>query len=777
MASVACWVLLSTSYSVSNAQVDQTTGNLINNNSWSGVGAYAPDPGGCCTNPAGSQPLYDTTTNTIKFSFGQATVQQSIAVNQALANAGTGISVNGYSWGYDLRNMNGRGGQGGVDSLTVNTWLRDTSGQNVLGTTNTFNTQFDWTSFSGTQVLTTPIVPSNLSTVGISFTGRDAGFWAGLYGPEVRNVSLRLNYGVDPCAANPAYSPNCAGFSSVVETANQVPNPGGYTYGGGWVLDNSFAINKGLEMAGSTLKVHGFKWGYVANANGPYCAGWFLWCFDERFPSATTSVNITNKAGASIYSIDRTYTNSYNTTSYQYVLPSSQSLSTLGNFNFTASTNDQAYVGSMWAKTMYTPDQCMLNPLSSTTCPGYADAYKTQQCTANPLYASDCPGYAEAYKTQQCSLNPLYATDCPGYAAAYKSQQCSSNPLYATDCPGYGKAMLDKLAATTNLTASNPTTTTLTTGPETTLAGPTTTTEPLITNTGATTTTATTSPTTSSTSSVASVDPVSTQTTGSPVSSSSVTSASTTSTPSATNPQPRIGEVTTSGSQPKAVSSVSTSQILSIVSNEQSRISKLETSAAQAATAQAQAAGEQAVAESQAVAGLSIAQSGTALTLGIGPRFSTINSVALLSSGVGLRGPETSTAQTLQTFSARREVQEERPTNNENRDLTNNPINNILNQSANTQVTPVQQQPTGPAVKRNVKDNDAAGGVTLASIARQPIGFEAYMGVLQDRPFYPPKEIYRGQRVVDNARAQRALSGASDRLHQQMVDQQYNLGQ
>ena len=36
---------------------------------------------------------------------------------------------------------------------------------------------------------------------------------------------------------------------------------------------------------------------------------------------------------------------------------------------------------------------------------------------------------------------------------------------------------------------------------------------------------------------------------------------------------------------------------------------------------------------------------------------------------------------------------------------------------------------------------------------------------------------FQGQKVVDNARAQRMLNGASDRLHQQMVDQQYNLGQ
>ena len=65
------------------------------------------------------------------------------------------------------------------------------------------------------------------------------------------------------------------------------------------------------------------------------------------------------------------------------------------------------------------------------------------------------------------------------------------------------------------------------------------------------------------------------------------------------------------------------------------------------------------------------------------------------------------------------------------------------------------------------------GGVSIAAIARTPQGFESYMSMLPDSRFYDPREIYRGQRVVDNARVQRALSGASDRLHQQMVDQQY----
>jgi hypothetical protein len=70
-----------------------------------------------------------------------------------------------------------------------------------------------------------------------------------------------------------------------------------------------------------------------------------------------------------------------------------------------------------------------------------------------------------------------------------------------------------------------------------------------------------------------------------------------------------------------------------------------------------------------------------------------------------------------------------------------------------------------------VQDNDAAGGVSINSIAVTPVGFNAYNVALRDVAFYAPKEIYRNQRTVDNVRALRQL--ASDRLHQEMVDQQY----
>jgi hypothetical protein len=77
-------------------------------------------------------------------------------------------------------------------------------------------------------------------------------------------------------------------------------------------------------------------------------------------------------------------------------------------------------------------------------------------------------------------------------------------------------------------------------------------------------------------------------------------------------------------------------------------------------------------------------------------------------------------------------------------------------------------------VKRNVANNELAGGIDLTKMAVQPTGFNSYLNLtLTDASFYAPKEAYPNQRVVDNARAQRLLQGASDRLHQEMVNSQY----
>jgi hypothetical protein len=91
-----------------------------------------------------------------------------------------------------------------------------------------------------------------------------------------------------------------------------------------------------------------------------------------------------------------------------------------------------------------TGDPCLLNPLHSSSCTGYQEAYLSQQCSISSLYSPQCPNYQQAYLEQQCSLNALYSTQCQGYEQAYFNQQCSINALFNKDCVGYEAAYFNQ---------------------------------------------------------------------------------------------------------------------------------------------------------------------------------------------------------------------------------------------------------------------------------------------------------------------------------------------
>ena len=105
--------------------------------------------------------------------------------------------------------------------------------------------------------------------------------------------------------------------------------------------------------------------------------------------------------------------------------------------------------------------------------------------------------------------------------------------------------------------------------------------------------------------------------------------------------------------------------------------------------------------------------------------------------------------------------------------LTNklDPINDIIENKSNIEQEKKSDEKS-QNLKNNVPDNDLANGTTISTIAVLPVGYNSYTNlVLKDVAFYEPKEIYRNQRTIDNVRALRNLS--SDRLHEEMVNQQY----
>lgn len=100
-----------------------------------------------------------------------------------------------------------------------------------------------------------------------------------------------------------------------------------------------------------------------------------------------------------------------------------------------------------------------------------------------------------------------------------------------------------------------------------------------------------------------------------------------------------------------------------------------------------------------------------------------------------------------------------------------NPLTDIV-EGKNTVTQNNTIATTGSSVNRNSSDNEVAGGVDLNKMALAPAGYSDYLSLtLRDAAFYAPKEVYRNQRNVDNARLLRLLT--NDSKHKEMVEQQY----
>ena len=425
--------------SLVTAQTIQTTPNLITSgttHTWYGVQTGSiPDT----YMPGGPQPKYDPATNTIAFSYGSASIGQTYAVNQALASVGAGVKVNGYNYSYEVRNMNGDDRQNGIDTFTVSQLLRGQNNSVLLSSSQYYNSKFDWKTITGTKVAANPYNIADTTYIQFGVQGADGGFWAGYFGPQIRNVSMSLNYSIDPCFNNPAYSPTCANYNTVSISDNLLSGTTGV---------QAYAINSALALAGAGATIHGFNYGYNYNVAGRDCAVWNLFgiCISGwNYSDAGVNTSITRSDGTTLYSESNTHNGGDNGTSgtysKQYRLSSSVPMSTLGTFTMSPWTSGNASITNMYSQAVYTADPCVTNPLSSTTCSGYAAAYLTQQCSINALYDSNCPGYAQALFTQQCNANQLSNTACPGYAAAYLTQQCNLNALYSTTCSGYSAAL------------------------------------------------------------------------------------------------------------------------------------------------------------------------------------------------------------------------------------------------------------------------------------------------------------------------------------------------
>lgn len=191
-----CLALLCLNYS--NAQEVLTTPNVVSQTAWQGCATYLPTRiwGGYSGGPC---PNIGTDGTGINYSYGDYTLSQAVAVNQALANAGSNLQVNGYNYSWRVKNSNINGEQpGSYDPIaTITVSLTDKNKNTVVSDVYNYGYHIvDWTTFSGTRTYDSPYAMNNLGSIGLSVRSKDSGYWAGYYGPEFQGFSLSLNYSV-----------------------------------------------------------------------------------------------------------------------------------------------------------------------------------------------------------------------------------------------------------------------------------------------------------------------------------------------------------------------------------------------------------------------------------------------------------------------------------------------------------------------------------------------------------------------------------------------------
>lgn len=325
----------------------------------------------------GPCPVQRSADGAILFSYGGSLLYQTVAANQALANAGTGIQIRGYQYGWTIKNANAGSNQNpAFDSMNIRVSLYDSSNINIIeGKTYDYSRRInDWTRFTGTEDFKANYSLSSVGNFSVSISSRDDGNWAGYYGPEIRDIDLRLRYSIDPCGANPLSSPTCEGYQQAF-------------------LQQQCAINSLYSQS---------------------CPGWQQAWFNQQCSS--NPLFGTNCPGyAAAYQAQQCTLNPL----FSPTCPEYQK----------AFLNQQCAVNPLYnsscpgyAKALFDKN-CNENPLSNTSCPLYESAYLNQQCTANPLFSTACPLYQQAFFNQQCTANPLYNSGCPGYADAFRKKQ------------------------------------------------------------------------------------------------------------------------------------------------------------------------------------------------------------------------------------------------------------------------------------------------------------------------------------------------------------------
>lgn len=330
--------------------------------------------------------------------------------------------------------------------------------------------------------------------------------------------------------------------------------------------------------------------------------------------------------------------------------------------------------------------------------------------------------------TSQCNVNPLYNVDCPGYAAAYLQQQCSINQLFSTSCPRYEQTLLEQNCASNALYSSQ------CPGYAAALLEQNCARNPLYSSQCSGYTAALNKQISKNTTAVSVTD-------------------------SKLGQQALEDTTKTTTTVDVGGVELSIQGTISIATGIPEVIKNVDTR-----TSSSTANNQTIVDRSRAISRIALETARSVLLA----EAATVNSV--LDSSV------TSSIDTSQLEKSLGGVAFSIAIPEENK---SSPTRSLalaqasVNSSTSVSSTSLEQT-AEKTLNTTSQISDLGEGASFSGLSRPPAGFSAYTATqLRDAQFYAPREIYRGQVNVDNARAGRLLNGASDRLHRDMVDQQY----
>jgi len=707
------------------------------------------------------------------------------------------VFVTGFSYGlkYRFPCANSIGGycednNGIQDTLRVDVGYYPASGsptfyihQLGLKNINDGNSPYNptWQQLSETVTFAGAKTLSQAGSVNFEIVGQDAGGWACImpncYGPQVKDAYLRANYSVDPCILNPAFNPSCPGFQNVLQGAK---SPTFYY---------SYNIAQSLPHIGGGVILHGYDYGFNWYNYGACYNTFMFWCTDWRTDGGgNINFRISDKNNTTMLQ-QQWYVagnNSGGGYSNRYLFTESRNSLDMGSVQWWASDVWNHFGWSGWTRPIWTPDPCFDQPLYSPNCSNFDAEIKRLA--------------AEQKATQEASLANTVATVSSTTSTPTSSITTTVNDATTTS-PTVTVTTVENqptVIATPQTTAAtiSDSTTRNTTRPNINISDNTSMALNLISRnqekeSNIALQASRTAIETANNASISSIKQAETIALTNAEKSNTVNSIENQTTNTTSNRDQESLILPTNNVNTTSVVTMAIQQ-RNVVSTTQVDVAPTNTITQTSAVIQFNA---MTVTNPDQAQSFNIIQppnqvqqtQQNQITMYQSPNPQQITDFKPIESTqqnqtqtnniqVGLIQPIVTqnieqTVQPTQIVSINPVTSVDLPMTVGNflTDRTN-PINDIIENKQVQQQNTTQQTRTD-TVNKNAQDNDAAVGVSINQIAITPVGFNAYNIALKDVAFYAPKEIYRNQKTIDNARALRQL--ASDKLHQEMVDMQY----